>query len=313
MRKAQVQIVSVLLLTGITIAVVSSTLWWGMPLLEKGSSSSEITDSIVMMKDIKSAIDEVSSSGGSKDVLLNLKGDMKIDGANLIRDSDGNLGVSLSDNMSNSIIYEVYTKTAASALNVWVPIDDFSPIEQELYIGNETTDIEIEGESVANCELNDLCLSGDTVDINCTGEIKYLQNDVKKNTVIGNGYRVEYISCKSNPYVLVTGKERPVVGYAGQNSAGVVVMKTEDYGDRYKTTFRLIYRELDDLNNQDGKGYLTQITKKGNNVFSASKESPKNVKILLTALDRFVADTQKYHAEKTGGPLIVTPVTASFS
>ncbi|MEA3229997.1 MAG: hypothetical protein U9P44_03705, partial [archaeon] len=60
MKKAQVQIVSVILLTGITLAAVSGVLWWGLPMLEKSGTNSEVIQAIAVMQDIKTAVAEVS-------------------------------------------------------------------------------------------------------------------------------------------------------------------------------------------------------------------------------------------------------------
>jgi len=85
-------------------------------------------------------------------------------------------------------------------------------------------------------------------------------------------------------------------------------VKTVPHGDKYKVMFKLVYRELDDLDDSRGKGNLVQITKKGNTLVGALDSGQSQTSITITGLDRFVEGT----AEKTGGPLTVTPVTMSF-
>ncbi len=304
LRKGQVRIISLILITGIIIASVSGVMWWGLPMLEKSKVTSEIRQAVTVMETVKNAIDEVSSSGGSRVLNLDLQGDMIIEGASLERLPDGNVIVSLPADGINSVAYTVTTEGITSAMNQWVPLDGFSPISQELYTGNETNPVTLSGGVV--CSFTNLCPS---VDINCT-DPSMDKNGAVAGTLLGNGYAVEYVGCGATDYVTLSGPEKSVVGFSGLNNAGVIVVKAVPIGDKFKTTFKLVYRELDDLHDESGAGYLTQITKKGNSVVKVAEGGSVRVTLVIAALDRF-APTGVF-AEKTNGPLTVSPVTLSF-
>ncbi|MEA2004205.1 MAG: hypothetical protein U9O53_04590 [archaeon] len=306
-RKAQVQIVSVVLLTGITIAAISGALWWGLPMLDKSKSNSDITQAISLMQEIKKSVDDVSMSGGSRIVNMNLKGEMVIEGAFMEREADGNIKVNVPLDGKNSITYTILTTGVASATGQWIPLDGFSPLTQALYSGNNSEDVVLSSSNT--CTFSSLCASGNSVvDIDCD-EDGMDKTGAVEGTYLDSEYKVEFIDCGSgNDYVTIAGPEKHVTGFLGVNDAGVIVVKTLPSGDKYKVIFKLVYRELDDLEDSDGRGYLTQMTKKGNTVIGALDSSPIEASILIAGLDRFVEGT----ADKTGGPLIVNPVALSF-
>ncbi len=304
-RKAQVQIVSMILLTGITIAAISGALWWGLPMLDKSKSNSDITQAISLMQEIKKSVDDVSMSGGSRIVNMNLKGEMVIEGASMERQADGSINVNVPPDGENSITYTIFTTGVASATGQWIPLDGFSPLTQALYSGNNTEDVVLPS---STCSFSNLCTVPDTVDITCTDPAMSKTGAVE-GTYLDSEYKVEFIDCSSgNDYVAIAGPEKHVTGFLGVNDAGVIVVKTQPFGDKYKVIFKLVYRELDDLEDSDGRGYLTQMTKKGNTMVGALDSGQLQTSMLITGLDRFVEGT----ADKTGGPLTVTPVALSF-
>ncbi len=303
-RKAQVQIISMILLTGISIAAVSGALWWGLPMLDKSKTNSEVTQAFSLMQDIKSSIGEVSASGGSRVINLNLAGEMKIEGGTLEKMPDGTIKANLPSDRVNSITYTIMTKGVTSAIGQWVSLDGFSPISQTLYTGNNTDAVTLPD---YDCDFSNLCAGGvESVDINCGGGVIDLDDAVSGTYLGTEGYKVEYIDC-DNDFVTISGPEKVITGFSGVNDAGVIVVKTIPYGVEYKTIFKLVYRELDDINDENGNGYLTLITKKGSNLIGSMGSSSK-VSLTISALDDFISET----AEKTGGPLTVTPVTVSF-
>lgn len=302
-RKAQVQIISMILLTGISIAAVSGALWWGLPMLDKSKTNSEVTQAFSIMQDIKSSIGEVSASGGSRVINLNLAGEMIIEGGTLEKMPDGTVKAILSSDRVNSITYTIMTKGVTSAIGQWVSLDGFSPISQTLYTGNNTENVTLPGNN--ECDFSNLCNSND-VTIDCTDNTMDYTGAVSGTHLGMEGYKVEYIDCV-NDFVTISGPEKVITGFSGVNDAGVIVVKTIPYGVEYKTIFKLVYRELDDINDENGNGYLTLITKKGSNLIGSMGSSSK-VSLTISALDDFISET----AEKTGGPLIVTPVTVSF-
>ncbi|NOQ55561.1 MAG: hypothetical protein GQ477_02010 [Nanohaloarchaea archaeon] len=303
-KKAQVQIISMILLTGISIAAVSGALWWGLPMLDKSKTNSEVTQAFSIMQNIKTSIDEVSSSGGSRVINLNLAGEMRIDGGTLNKTADGSIKAMVPSNRINSITYTIMTKGVTSAVGQWVSLDGFNPISQPMYTGNNTDSVMLPGNNECNFSL--LCTIND-VDVDCTDNTMDYTGAVSGTHLGTDGYKVEYIDC-INDFVTISGPEKVNTGFSGVNEAGVIVVKTIPHGDGYKTIFKLVYRELDDINNENGNGYLTLITKKGNNIIGSS-DSLTKVSLTISTLDDFVSGVV---AEKTGGPLTVTPVTVSF-
>ncbi len=306
-KKAQVQIVSMILLTGITIAAVSGALWWGLPMLDKSKSNSEITQAVSIMQEIKKATDEVSMSGGSRVLNLNLNGEMVIEGASMEKQADGSIKVNVPPDRKNSVTYTIITSGVASATGLWIPLDGFNPISQGMYSGGNGDDVLLPPSNT--CTISNLCPGSSVVDLTCTEGPTV--GGVGEGYILNSEYKIEYIDCTAgSEYVTIVGPEKPVTGFSGVNNAGVIVVKTVPHGDKYKVMFKLVYRELDDLDDSRGKGNLVQITKKGNTLAGALDFGQSQTSITITGLDRFVESTQP--ADKTGGPLTVTPVTMSF-
>jgi hypothetical protein len=104
--KAQSEIVSTILLIGISIAAISVAYLWGLPLIEKGQSSNKIASAENTMRIVDAAISDVVKNGGQKSVEVNL---------------DGSLEVS---SQENSIIYRITTKKAGVATTEWIPMNE---------------------------------------------------------------------------------------------------------------------------------------------------------------------------------------------
>lgn len=105
-KMAQAQIVSVVLITGITVLVISSAYLWGLPLIEKSQTSSEINKAKTLMLSIDNGINDVIQHGGKKSIFLNLEGELAI------------------SEQLNSIIYSVETKDVNIATISWVSLND---------------------------------------------------------------------------------------------------------------------------------------------------------------------------------------------
>ena len=127
-RSAQTQIITIVLITGIIIGTIGSTLYWGQPLIEKTKTTSELSQAVSLMKEVERAIDEVAASEESRVLLLNIKGDLKIEGA--IEDpEDINNPLYRYNNdenpqypIRNSITYTVEVGQAVSSAD-WIPLD----------------------------------------------------------------------------------------------------------------------------------------------------------------------------------------------
>lgn len=105
-RIAQAQIVSAVLIIGITILVISSAYFWGIPLIEKSQTSSKINKAQTLMLVIDDSMNDVIQHGGKKSILLNLEGKLEV-----------------SEEL-NSIRYFVDSKGANIATTDWVPLND---------------------------------------------------------------------------------------------------------------------------------------------------------------------------------------------
>lgn len=104
-RKAQTQVISAILITGIAVGVVSIAYIWGVPLIQKSQVSTQITNAENLMNTIEKEIANIIQTGGQRSILLSLDG-------NLIVDQD-----------ANSIVYSLTTK-GANVANDWVPLND---------------------------------------------------------------------------------------------------------------------------------------------------------------------------------------------
>lgn len=104
--KAQSEVVSTILLIGISIAAVSVAYLWGLPLIQKGQSSNKIASAENTMRIIDAAISDVVQNGGQKSIEVNL---------------DGSLEVS---SQENSVIYRITTKKAGVATTEWIPMNE---------------------------------------------------------------------------------------------------------------------------------------------------------------------------------------------
>jgi len=188
-RKAQVQIVSMILLTGITIAAVSGALWWGLPMLDKSKSNSEITQAVSIMQEIKKATDEVSMSGGSRVVNMNLNGEMVIEGASMEKQADGSIKVHVPPDRKNSVTYTIITSGVASATGLWIPLDGFNPISQGMYSGVDLDDVLLPPSNT--CTISNLCPGSSVVDLACTEGPNV--GGVGEGYILNSEYKIEYI------------------------------------------------------------------------------------------------------------------------
>jgi len=104
--KAQTEVISALLIVGITVAAVSVAYLWGVPIIQKGQSTNQIQEAEVMMNLIEKSVSEVAQNGGQKSIVLNLQGPLEI---------------SEEDNM---IKYTIISKKAGVARTEWVPLNE---------------------------------------------------------------------------------------------------------------------------------------------------------------------------------------------
>lgn len=105
-NKAQTEIVSTLLIIGVSIATVSVAYLWGVPLVQKGQSTGQLQASEAIMAQIAGAISDIIQNGGQKSISLELEGPLEVSDAD------------------NAVIYTILTKRAGVASNEWTPMND---------------------------------------------------------------------------------------------------------------------------------------------------------------------------------------------
>jgi len=121
--KAQSEVVSAVLLIGISLAAITVAYLWGLPLIEKGQSASKIANAGSNMQLIDAAISDIVQNGGQKSIELNL---------------DGTLEVSSQENF---ITYRLTTKKAGVATTEWTPMNEDDTFSIAFTPQNQTTAI----------------------------------------------------------------------------------------------------------------------------------------------------------------------------
>lgn len=74
--KGQAELVTVVLLTGIMISLVSAAYFWGMPLIEKQKDRTKINRVEGFFRDLNSAIKEVAGGEGKKKLTVDVPGQL---------------------------------------------------------------------------------------------------------------------------------------------------------------------------------------------------------------------------------------------
>ncbi len=249
MNKGQSQIVSVVLITAITIGIVSSTYFWGVPLIEKSRADTEINEAEMILTEILENIEEVAMSGGQKVLNLNLKGDMFI------------------NSEENSIEYILRSKDAKIGTSDWVPLNDQNPYTRKIYgISYQSVYPVSVGvpECGRNCKLvNDCTSENKIIMIDCTdivggsgGEQNYADGD---KFTCGSGdnqktFTVE-ANCSKGSHIIIKSNEDIGPGIKGINKPGVIIARSQGSEGAFVNTYKLIFRELGDQSTKDGVIY----------------------------------------------------------
>lgn len=210
-RKAQTQIISAVLITGIALGVVLVTYVWGVPLIQKSQTTNQIVSAENLMVSLEKAISDVVQTGVQKSITLTLMGGLEV------------------SEEENSLNYVVITKGIGVSTEDWIPLNDENMFGVSGTLAEES------------------------------------------------------------------------VGLVGTNKAGVIIARSSIEVDSYKTTFRLAYRELDDLDSYEG--YLVQIKESGNNIGTAGQHQ-----IVIKR-----GEIEETGTSKTGGTLTVTPVMVTIA
>ncbi|MEA3342615.1 MAG: hypothetical protein U9Q92_00475 [archaeon] len=289
--KAQSQVLSIILITGILVTVVGASYMWGVPLIEKGQTSSdnEMAESLMVM--LKEKIDNVAETGEQRTVSVELNGDIE-----LAED--------------NSLRYTIATRGLNIASTAWVPLvggtppvqEDMAAVEANGGSGKVDINDDVTCTMSSSCGPDQVTLAGCTVAPAPPGP--YSEGDTF--TLNGDSYLIHHIDCAGNidKQALIVGPEREKAGIIGIDEAGVVIARSRSAGDRFKTTYRLAYRELDDISSPNKDGYRIQLVREGNNLLGPG---PHRITIRRDDNPRVIG-TSKY-----GGSLIETKIYISMS
>jgi len=105
--KAQSQVVTAVILSGIVIGGVSSAYAWGVPLLQKAQDVDAMKSSVDSMSTMADEIESIARRGGSSQVSFNIqKGSLEIDAE------------------ENEIIFQALTKKSYVSNNDWVVLNE---------------------------------------------------------------------------------------------------------------------------------------------------------------------------------------------
>lgn len=277
-RKCQTSAISMVLISGIVLAMVATTYQWGAPLVEKSQTNSKIIQAQDLMGLIKQKVNEVALLGEQKSFVVSLDGTLEV------------------DKDKNSILYSITTAGLGIGSFSYISLDSSTDaISYEIYSVNATTGgiFQIGGVDYSASP----CAGSDTqVVINGT--------TYQAGGTLVPGYVIEHIDCSNffDGQTVISGPEQEVMGILGTDEGGVVMAKTMYSGSKYMTQMRLAYRELDDLATLDGQKIL--IFSEGNSMASVGT---RTITIRRGDVERTAASS------KLGNDLVTTKVYVSLS
>ena len=248
MSKYQVQVVGVVLITGVALALAGSAYFWGLPLIEKSRGNVDVTQAQQFMQQLAQAMEEVGATGNTRTLSVDLKGRLKVDTQNDIID------------------YSISSGVPSYASTMFVPLDDNIPYKQEVYIGDKNKQVEIsECNSNANgcyatydSSSNKLKFQGSCISSVAGKEF----NNGDKITCVKNGQGDSFIihleDVKDYGFWFLEGQNIvKLYGVEGINKPLVLMAKsvyapgTKNFVD----IFRIFSREIDDPNTHTGRYY----------------------------------------------------------
>ena len=213
LKKLQSQVISIVLISGIALALAGTAYYWGLPLLEKTQKNVELESGRQFMEDLAKAIEEVALTGNTKVIDYDLKGELIINGS----DPKGYF---------DSIEYKVEAPLPYYATLSYVPINDYPPYKKEIYVvsTSDSTGVEIpicksattstciiqadctnnQIDFLTGCSITGSKTEGDT--ISC-GEDTYTVH-----TYTCDSYGLAYLEgSKIYPYAGIEGVNKPIV------------------------------------------------------------------------------------------------------
>ena len=290
-KKAQSELLSMMLITGILIAIIGSSYMWGIPLIEKGKTSSENEKAESLMKMIKEKIDDVAQTGEQKTFSFDLTGDME-----------------LTDD--NSLTYSITTRGLTIASTAWVPLAGGSlPVHEYMAAtkadgGSDKVNINDE----VTCQMTSICPAAQISLTGCEGPYTPPSSLSEGETFqLGSDtYEVDHIDCAGtkDDLALIIGPEKEKAVIIGVDEAGVLIARSTSSADTFKTIYRLVYRELDAVSGPKNDGYRIKLVRDGNNIINSG---PHKITIRRDENARVVGKS------KYGGDLTETKIYITMS
>ncbi len=279
LRPAQTQAVSMILMTGIVLAMVVVTYNWGAPMVEKSQTNSKILQAQDVMSMIKQRMSDVALSGEQKSFRISLGGILEVVPG------------------KNSIIYSISTKGLGVGSMSYISLDSsFDAIQYETHVVNASDGGII---TLAGIDYDvHVCAVDDVVVINSTS---HSSGDAIWDN---SNYMLEHVDCTGlfDGFTVITGPEEEVVGLLGMDAAGVVMAKTAVAGTEYINRLRLVYRELEDVVTLEG--YKIIIHSEGNSIASSGD---RTITIRRENIERIPSGSH------LGEDLVLTHVYVSIS
>ncbi|MCK5233400.1 MAG: hypothetical protein KAJ91_01145 [Candidatus Aenigmarchaeota archaeon] len=278
-RAAQSPAVSLVLMTGIVIAMIAVTYNWGAPVIEKSQTNSKIVNAQEVMSLIKHRIGESALSGEQKSFQVSLDGTLEIVPT------------------KNAVIYSVSTDGLGIGSLSYISLDTaFDAFQYETHVVDAGAGgiVSLDGTDY----LVGVCAVDDVVDID---GISHNSGDA----LLGDpNYVIEHVDCTGlfDGFTVITGPEEEIVGLLGTDAAGVVMAKTIEMGGNYINRMRLTYRELDDVTTLEG--YKIIIHSEGSSISSSREHT---ITIRRESIERIPSGSD------LGKDLVLTHIYISIS
>lgn len=267
LKKLQSQVISIVLISGIALALAGSAYYWGLPLLEKTQKNIELESSNQFMESLAKAIEEVAVTGNSKVLEYDLKGEL------IINNGDAR-------SFENFIEYKVEAPLPYYSTLSYVPLNDYPPYKKSIYVittSNPEVTVPECNKPLATCK----------VTVDCTNKKVVFDTGCE---VPGDKYNEDVVDCGEDKFTIYTytcddydfaylegSKKYPYAGVEGKNKPIVLMVRTYPYpiSDKYLNSYKLVPREIDDPTTYNGVIY---------NIIGKGKTISKNekVKILIS-------------------------------
>ncbi|NPA38475.1 MAG: hypothetical protein GXN99_01625 [Candidatus Nanohaloarchaeota archaeon] len=255
LKKLQSQVISIVLLSGIAIALAGGAYYWGLPLIEKTQKNVEMEATLNFMEELLNSMEEVALSGNTKVLEFDVKGRLKIGGLN----ND--------DYYDNYIEYMVEAPLPSYSSLAFVPLNDYPPYKKDIYVLMDGENVEVSECNLvaAQCIAHADCTNHEIIfsSSGCVDEVSG-KSFTEGATFSCNGvnFKTYTFTCDIGGYAfLETDKIHRYAGIEGRNKPLVLMARTYKAGDTFINVYRIVEREID--NPTTSNGVLYHIVGKG--------------------------------------------------